>query len=127
MAYRGCALEDEELLVSTNPRARACTVHGDRRTTLEIAVCHYLGGDVSPHPVSRLERGTSGIMAFAKSAISTNGLGGSLHTDAYARVYSASQSARRSAAQRDRTAVGWRKDRPTARGPAGWAAREDGV
>ena len=55
--------------------------------TLENAVCHYLGGQISPHPVSRLDRGTSGLMAFAKSGYIHERLRRQMHTDAYARVY----------------------------------------
>ncbi|NLI53917.1 MAG: RluA family pseudouridine synthase [Clostridiales bacterium] len=81
--------EDEDLLVIDKPAGIA--VHQSTRDpeelTLENAVCHYLGGDVSPHPVSRLDRGTSGLMAFAKSGYFHERLRRQMHTDAYARVY----------------------------------------
>lgn len=81
--------EDEDLLVIDKPAGIA--VHQSTRDpeelTLENAVCHYLGGGVRPHPVSRLDRGTSGLMAFAKSGYIHERLRRQMHTDAYARAY----------------------------------------
>ena len=81
--------EDEDLLVIDKPAGIA--VHQSTRDpeelTLENAVCYYLGGNVSPHPVSRLDRGTSGLMAFAKSGYIHERLRRQMHTDSYARVY----------------------------------------
>ena len=81
--------EDEDLLVIDKPAGIA--VHQSTRNpeelTLENAVCAYLGGGISPHPVSRLDRGTTGLMAFAKSGYLHERLRRQMHTDAYARVY----------------------------------------
>ncbi len=90
MAYPLCvAFEDEDLLVLDKPAGIA--VHQSTRDpeelTLENAVCHYLGGQISPHPVSRLDRGTSGLMAFAKSGYVHERLRRQMHTEAYRRIY----------------------------------------
>ncbi len=81
--------EDEDLLIIDKPAGIA--VHQSTRDpeelTLENAVCHYLGGGISPHPVSRLDRGTSGLMAFAKSGYIHERLRRQMHTESYARVY----------------------------------------
>jgi RluA family pseudouridine synthase len=81
--------EDEDLLIIDKPAGIA--VHQSTRDpeelTLENAVCHYLGGNISPHPVSRLDRGTSGLMAFAKCGYVHERLRRQMHTDAYRRTY----------------------------------------
>lgn len=81
--------EDEDLLILNKPAGIA--VHQSTRdpeeVTLENAVCHHLGGGISPHPVSRLDRGTSGLIAFAKSGYIHERLRRQMHTSAYARVY----------------------------------------
>jgi len=81
--------EDDDLLILDKPAGIA--VHQSTRDpeelTLENAVCHYLGGRISPHPVSRLDRGTSGLMAFAKSGYIHERLRRQMHTQAYARTY----------------------------------------
>ena len=83
------AFEDEYLLVLDKPAGIA--VHQSTRDleecTLENAVCAYLGGNISPHPVSRLDRGTTGLMAFAKSGYIHERLRRAQHTSAYARAY----------------------------------------
>jgi len=90
MAYPlNVVFEDEDLLVIDKPAGIA--VHQSTRDpeelTLENAVCHYLGGNISPHPVSRLDRGTSGLMAFAKSGYVHERLRRQMHTEAYRRTY----------------------------------------
>ena len=81
--------EDDDLLILNKPAGIA--VHQSTRDpeelTLENAVCHHLGGQISPHPVSRLDRGTSGLIAFAKSGYVHERLRRQMHTSAYARVY----------------------------------------
>lgn len=81
--------EDEDLLIIEKPAGIA--VHQSTRDpeecTLENAVCHYLGGNITPHPVSRLDRGTSGLMVFAKSGYIHERLKRVMHTDAFARTY----------------------------------------
>ena len=83
------AFEDEYLLVIDKPAGIA--VHQSTRDpeecTLENAVCAYLGGNISPHPVSRLDRGTTGLMAFAKSGYIHERLRRAQHTSAYKRAY----------------------------------------
>lgn len=90
MAYPlSVAYEDEDLLIIDKPAGIA--VHQSTRDpeelTLENAVCCYLGGGINPHPVSRLDRGTSGLMAFAKSGYIHERLRLQMHTEAYARTY----------------------------------------
>ncbi|HWQ97710.1 MAG TPA: RluA family pseudouridine synthase [Clostridia bacterium] len=81
--------EDDDLLILNKPAGIA--VHQSTRDpeelTLENAVCHHLGGLISPHPVSRLDRGTSGLIAFAKSGYVHERLRRQMHTSAYVRVY----------------------------------------
>jgi RluA family pseudouridine synthase len=81
--------EDDDLLILNKPAG--ISVHQSTRdpeeVTLENAVCHHLGGLISPHPVSRLDRGTSGLIAFAKSGYVHERLRRQMHTSAYARVY----------------------------------------
>ena len=81
--------EDDDLLILNKPAG--ISVHQSTRDpeeiTLENAVCHHLGGLISPHPVSRLDRGTSGLIAFAKSSYVHERLRRQMHTNAYARVY----------------------------------------
>jgi RluA family pseudouridine synthase len=81
--------EDEDLLILNKPAG--ISVHQSTRDpeeiTLENAVCHYLGGLISPHPVSRLDRGTSGLIAFAKSGYIHERLRRQMHTSGYARTY----------------------------------------
>ena len=90
MAYPlNVVYEDEDLLIIYKPAGIA--VHQSTRDpaelTLENAVCHYLGGGISPHPVSRLDRGTSGLMTFAKSGYLHERLRRQMHSQDYARVY----------------------------------------
>jgi 23S rRNA pseudouridine1911/1915/1917 synthase len=81
--------EDEYLLVIDKPAGIA--VHQSTRNpeelTLENAVCFYLGGGISPHPVSRLDRGTSGLILFAKSGYLHERLRRMQHTGAFFRAY----------------------------------------
>ncbi|MEA4871063.1 MAG: RluA family pseudouridine synthase [Christensenella sp.] len=81
--------EDEDLLILDKPAGIA--VHQSTRDpgelTLENAVCHHLGGRISPHPVSRLDRGTSGLIAFAKSGYLHERLRRQMHTEGYRRTY----------------------------------------
>ena len=81
--------EDEYLLVLDKPAGIA--VHQSTRDpeecTLENAVCAHLGGNISPHPVSRLDRGTTGLILFAKSGYIHERLRRAQHTSAYERAY----------------------------------------
>ena len=61
--------EDPDILVLNKPSGVA--VHASTRSpgelTLENALSYYLPPDAAPHPVSRLDRGTTGVMAWAKN------------------------------------------------------------
>ncbi len=60
--------EDEDLIILNKPSG--LSVHPTRdpdEITLENALAAYLRGTDNPHPVSRLDRGTTGIMTVAKS------------------------------------------------------------
>jgi 23S rRNA pseudouridine1911/1915/1917 synthase len=80
--------EDDDLLILDKPAG--ISVHQSTRDpeelTLENAVCHYLGGTISPHPISRLDRGTSGLIAFAKSGYIHERMRRQMHS-AYMRTY----------------------------------------
>ncbi|MBR0082315.1 MAG: RluA family pseudouridine synthase [Clostridia bacterium] len=60
--------EDDDLLVIDKPAG--LSVHPARdpnEVTLENALAAYLGDDENPHPVSRLDKGTTGLLTVAKS------------------------------------------------------------
>ena len=61
--------EDEWLIIINKPAGMA--VHSSTREpdmdTVEDALYYYLKPDERPHPVSRLDRGTTGVMTLAKS------------------------------------------------------------
>ncbi len=80
--------EDDDLLLLD--KVAGMEVHPARdltACTLENAVCAHLGGNVTPHPVSRLDRGTSGLILFAKSGYVHEKMRRALHTDAFFRAY----------------------------------------
>ena len=80
--------EDADLLALNKPAGMA--VHGgyDRgEPTVANALAALWGRDAAFHPVSRLDRGTSGIMVIAKSAYVHDLLRRMLHTDAFRREY----------------------------------------
>lgn len=80
--------EDEDLLVIDKPAGLA--VHPTRdpdEATLEHALAAYLRLGETSHPVSRLDRGTTGLMAVAKNGYMHELLRRRLHTDAYFREY----------------------------------------
>jgi len=81
--------EDDDLLILNKPAGTSVhqSTRDPKEITLENAVCHHLGGLISPHPVSRLDRGTSGLIAFAKSGYVHERLRRQMHTSAYARIY----------------------------------------
>ncbi len=82
--------EDEDLLILNKPAGMA--VHAAGMTalagTVAEAVCAYLGGRAL-HCVNRLDRGTSGLMAVAKSGYVHELMRRSLHTAALTREYRA--------------------------------------
>lgn len=82
------AYEDEDLLVIDKPAGLA--VHPTQNpdeATLEHALAAYLRPGETSHPVSRLDRGTTGLMAVAKNGYMHELLRRRLHTDAYFREY----------------------------------------
>lgn len=80
--------EDDDLLVLDKPAGMA--VHGktDRgEATVANALAYHLGADAVFHPVNRLDRGTSGVMAVAKSGYIHDRLRQALHTADFQRDY----------------------------------------
>lgn len=84
------AYEDEHLLIVVKP-APLPTQSSPRQEgpALENAVFHYLGcpEDFVFRPVNRLDKGTSGLMAAAKTAHCHHLLQELLHTDSFLREY----------------------------------------
>ena len=80
--------EDEDLLILNKPAGIA--VHSaaltEETVTLAGAVAHYLGG-AAFHPVNRLDRGVTGIMAVAKNGYMHHRCMAILHTDDFRREY----------------------------------------
>ena len=80
--------EDEDLAVLNKSADMA--VHGStggRGCTVANALAYRWGRDMAFHPVSRLDRGTSGLMVIAKSAYVHDLLRRMLHTDDFRREY----------------------------------------
>ena len=81
--------EDEHLLVVNKPAPLACIpsslVPGE--PTLAAGLLYHLGEGASLHLVNRLDRGTTGAMAAAKSAYVHNLLRERLHTGDFHRTY----------------------------------------
>jgi 23S rRNA pseudouridine1911/1915/1917 synthase len=79
--------EDEDLLVVNKPAGMA--VHGGCGgcPTLANALAAYWGEETPFHPVNRLDRGTSGVMAVAKGRYIHDALRRVLHTDDFRRDY----------------------------------------
>ena len=79
--------EDEDLLILHKPAGM--TVHGVEggRETVESLWRAYHGAEYPFHPVNRLDRGTSGLMAVAKTGYIHDALRKMLHTDAFRREY----------------------------------------
>lgn len=81
--------EDEWMLILDKPAG--ITVHADSRRpdepTLDNALSAYLREDEFAHPVSRLDRGTTGLITYAKSGYVHALLMKHLHTDTFFREY----------------------------------------
>lgn len=80
--------EDEDCAVINKPTGMAChgsTEKGD--CTLAAALAHRWGSGLPFHPVSRLDKGTSGLCCVARSAYAHTLFREALHTDAYRREY----------------------------------------
>ncbi len=81
--------EDEHLLVLNKPAPLAVIPSSlsPVEATLANGLAHYLGPGFSFHPVNRLDRGTTGLMAVAKNGYVHDRLRRQLHTDAFRREY----------------------------------------
>ena len=80
--------EDEYLLILNKPKG--IVVHPTKNPeelTLENALAYYLGEKLVGHPVSRLDKGTTGIMTVAKYGYIHEILRRKLHTDDFRREY----------------------------------------
>ena len=81
--------EDKDILILNKPAG--LTVHADSRKpgelTLDNALAAYLPQDEFPHPVSRLDRGTTGVITYAKSGYVHELLRRMLHTPDFPRTY----------------------------------------
>ncbi len=79
--------EDEDLLILEKPAGM--TVHGvsGGAETVESLWKKYHGADRPFHPVNRLDRGTSGLMAAAKTGFAHDALRKQLHTADFQRAY----------------------------------------
>lgn len=81
--------EDEDILVIDKPAGAA--VHGSRYDdtvpSVESDVNAYYGKEGLFHPVSRLDRGTTGVMLIAKNGFMHELLALQLHTNAFKRYY----------------------------------------
>ena len=82
--------EDEDLLILNKEAGMA--VYGSRedpRPTLAGAISHYLGPQAVIHAVSRLDKGTSGIIVYCKSGYIHEKLCRMQHSGDFHRIYRA--------------------------------------
>ncbi len=83
--------EDADILILNKPAG--VTVHADSRrpdeVTLDNALSAYLPPEAFAHPVSRLDRGTTGVMTYAKCGYIHDRLRRMLHTPSFYREYRA--------------------------------------
>lgn len=80
--------EDDDCIVIDKATGMACHGEGaDGGCTVAAALAHRWGTDKAFHPVSRLDKGTSGIMCAAKSGYAHTLFRSALHTDDYRREY----------------------------------------
>lgn len=80
--------EDDDLLVLDKSAGMAVHGKADRgEATVANALAYHLGADAVFHPVNRLDRGTSGVMAVAKSGYIHDRLRQTLHTADFQREY----------------------------------------
>lgn len=79
--------EDEDLAIINKPAGMA--VHGTDGggVTVASALSYMWGQNAAFHPVSRLDKGTSGLMTAAKSAYAHDRLRRLLHTPQFTRRY----------------------------------------
>ena len=81
--------EDEHLLIvnKSAPLAVIPSSLAPGEPTLAGGVVHYLGPGASFHPVNRLDRGTTGLMAVAKTGFIHDRLRRQLHSGDFSRTY----------------------------------------
>lgn len=80
--------EDEDVLVVNKPAGMATHGRAERGDiTLANALAAYWGTERAFHPVTRLDRGTSGVLVAAKSGYAHERLRRILHTDEFVREY----------------------------------------
>ena len=80
--------EDEDIAVlNKSPDMAVHGSTGGHGCTVANALAALWGRETAFHPVSRLDRGTSGLMVIAKSAYVHDLLRRTLHTDAFWREY----------------------------------------
>ena len=80
--------EDEDIAVlNKSPDMAVHGSTGGHGCTVANALAALWGRETAFHPVSRLDRGTSGLMVIAKSAYVHDLLRRMLHTDAFRREY----------------------------------------
>lgn len=81
--------EDEHLLILNKcaPLAVIPSSLAPDEPTLANALAHYLGADFTFHPVNRLDRSTTGLMAVAKSSFIHDRLQRVLHSGEFTRRY----------------------------------------
>lgn len=80
--------EDEDILILDKAADMAC--HGEGLSgepSLGSALAAYWGRNAAFHPVNRLDKGTSGLMAVAKSGYVHELMRRALHSDALRREY----------------------------------------
>ncbi len=80
--------EDEDCAVIDKAAGMAC--HGSQQrgeATLAAALAHRWGTDCAFHPVSRLDKGTSGLICIARSGYAHSLFREALHTEDYRREY----------------------------------------
>ena len=80
--------EDEDLMILDKPADMAThgkALKGD--ATVAGALAAYWGTEQAFHAVTRLDRGTSGLMVMAKSGYAHERLRGILHSDCFIREY----------------------------------------
>lgn len=121
--------EDEDLLVLEKPAGMATHGRAERGDiTVANAIAALWGTDRAFHPVTRLDRGTSGLMVVAKSGYAHERLRNVLHTEQFCREYLA-LAAGTLPAQRGSITLPLKKDENAKNkfctAPDGMAARTD--
>lgn len=81
--------EDEDILIVNKPANMAIhqTAHCPGELTLENALSAYLPENEIPHPVSRLDKGTTGVITFAKNGYMHDRLRRIMHSPLFRREY----------------------------------------